>query len=70
MPPRRERPPSAARAKRLQRLAAKVYGDGWERALGVEMKVRESTVWRWLNTQTEIPEAVFVALECKAREKG
>ncbi len=70
MPPRRERPPSAARAKRLQRLAAAVYGERWRPALVAEMMVDDSTVSRWINALVEIPQAVFVALECKRRERG
>lgn len=70
MPPRRERPPSAARAKRLQRLAAEVYGAAWQKTLADEMMVTATTVWRWVNAQVEIPQSVFVALECKVREKG
>lgn len=69
MPPRRDGvAPTAARAKRLQRLAAQVYGDGWERGLREEMMVEATTVWRWLNAKVPIPQSVFVALECKVRE--
>lgn len=70
MPPRREAPPSAARAKRFGKLAAQVYGDDWRRALAAEMLVNDTTVSRWLRGIVEIPGAVFVALECRAREKG
>lgn len=69
MPPRRDPPPSA-HGKRLVRLAAALYGDGWRPALAAEMMVDATTVSRWERGLVRVPQAVFVAIECKLREKG
>jgi hypothetical protein len=61
---------TAARSRRLERLAAAVFGDDWRAQIAALMLVDPATVWRWCNGRAPIPEAVFVALECLKREKG
>lgn len=65
MPPRRERPPSLARAQRLAKLAERAFGDGWRGKLARGAKVNPSTVTRWLNATTPIPDIYLVWLEEK-----
>ena len=67
MPPPK---PTTARALRLERLAASVFGADWRGPLSEIMLVDPATVWRWTAQKGPIPEAVFVALECLAKEKG
>lgn len=68
MPPRRDAPP-LSRARRLAKLAAELYGEHWRRALAEEMMVNDTTVSRWERAMVAIPQAVFVALECRVRER-
>lgn len=69
MPPAKPPPAANTRAVRLERLAMRIYGESWRAALAEEMMVEPSTVWRWQSGNAPIPQAVFVALECRAREK-
>ena len=47
----------------LRRLAISRYGEvGWRQELAKEMRVDQSTVWRWDNGKTKPPTSVLILL--------